>query len=43
MAEETTAPESYSYNAYILAMYADEEQRDETLWTGNFTGDVLPF
>ena len=43
MAEETIAPESYSYNAYILAMYADEELRDETLWTGNFTGDVLPF
>ena len=43
MAEETSTPESYSYNAYILAMYAGEEQRDEALWTGNFTGDVLPF
>lgn len=43
MAEETTAPESYSYIAYILAMYATSDKRDESLWTGNFTGGVLPF
>lgn len=43
MPSESVIPESYSYIAYILAMYADEEQRDETLWTGNFTGDGLPF
>ena len=43
MPSESVIPESYSYIAYILAMYATSDKRDETLWTGNFTGDVLPY
>lgn len=43
MSEDTEKPESYNYLSYVLAMYGEDEDRDESLWTGNFTGDVLPY
>lgn len=42
----TTAPESYNYLSYVLAMYEKDDEGkfvDPSLWEGKYPDGVLPF